>query len=227
MGIRFNNDYVWVDTETTGLPDENPEHRVTEICVILTDAELNVKAEFETKIALDARGQELFPPELRAKMGYSDAEWAGAPPESKELWRNLLRLTEGATWSGQNPSFDITMVTNALTRVGLTYFNKREGKVVPDTNWQRRVYDTTTFCHSIMRDFDVRNDKGHPSASLQDIYPVLGLPELPKHRARSDLLKCMALYRIYVLEGYPQWKRRRRDEILATRETSPPEAVPV
>ncbi len=213
--MKYNDLMAWVDTETTGFPDEDPEHRITEVCVIVTDTQLTVVDEFETKIALDAVGQQLFPQELRDRMGYSDEEWKDAPPESAALWRRFLRLMDGTTWCGQNADFDEQIVLNALTRCSVTYFNRNAGKRLPDRNWQRRLYDTKAFAWSIMHDFDVRNAKGYQSASLQDVYPVLGLPELPKHRARSDLLKCHALYRIFVLEGYPAWKARRKAEIAA------------
>lgn len=188
---------VWLDTETTGLtPNAHPYHRIIEIGISVTDLDLNVIEEFETKIQLSPADRATASPEALRVNQYSDEEWAGAPLPNRDLWDRVDRLTAKRPIAGQNPTFDTGFLRAEFQRFGIT------------PRWHRRLYDTTTLAHHVMWTHDVRDARGQSTASLVPVYKALGGPELPEHRAMADVRRAQYLYRIFK-DGFGLWREKQ------------------
>lgn len=165
---------AWVDCETTGLNAET--NRIIDIAVVVTDPHLVVLDEFETKIKLTPADRAAFHPRAMEVNGYTDEEWSDAPPNSAEIWRRIDTMTRGLALYGQNVEFDAKFVSAEMRRYGVAPF------------WDRRRGDTALLS---MRVYHV---KQLANAKLETVYPALGGPALPPHRAKPDVLRAMWLY---------------------------------
>lgn len=165
---------AWVDTETTGLNEK--AHRIIDLCVILTDAHLNILEEYTTKIALTPIDRAAFEPVAMKINGYTDKEWVDAPQNSSNIWRKVKEMTDGREIYGQNVEFDEKFLRAEMARYGLR------------TGWGRRRGDTALLSMRVKHVFGTAN------AKLDTVYPTLGGPPLPAHRARPDVLRAMYLY---------------------------------
>lgn len=196
-GVDMSRTLVWIDTETSGLkPNTHPFHRVIEIAVSVTDVDLNIIEEFETKIRLSAVDRANASPKALEVNHYTDEEWADAVEPSRSLWQKVLSMTKDRAFAGQNPKFDEQFLVAELQRFGLA------------SNWMRRLYDTTTLAHHIMWAHDVKGDNGQLTASLVPVYKALGAPELPEHRAMADVKRAQYLYRIFK-DGFYLWQEKQ------------------
>lgn len=173
-------EFAWVDTETSGLDPQ--QHRVLEIAVVVTDQDLNDVDVFESKIKLSPGDRAAATPKALEVNGYNDAEWADAPPSSRELWSRVQSMTTRRNFAGQNPLFDEGFLRAELGRWGLKGY------------WFRRLLDTQSFGQIIGRSHNLRNANNVITNSLVPIYDALGGPKLPEHRAMGDVRRSIFVY---------------------------------
>lgn len=175
------DELAWVDTETTGL--DAKKHRVIEIAIVITDAELVEKDAFESKIWLSPEDRLIAEPIALEVNKYNEEEWKDAPKSSRELWKKVFEMTRGRNFSGQNPEFDTNFVAAEMFRYGITR-----------TGWFRRLLDTQPFGQIVGRQHNLRTAKGAITNSLIPIYNALGGPPLPEHRAMGDIRRAIYIY---------------------------------
>lgn len=191
-----------VDTETTGL--DPLKHRVIEVAVQLATlnasglhCEGNVQV-FRQRVELSDSNYELEAIKIN---GYRDShpDWADAPSaydseiahttywyKAAYQWRDIVAMTAGRTMCAQGNPFDSNFIESELAAIKNS--NPSEfADLVPA--WDKRWVDTRTLC---AYEF-VHIDRPLKSFSLHEIYDATGGPELPSHRAESDVRRCLWL----------------------------------
>ena len=180
----------WFDTETTHL--DKRKGRIIEIAATITDVDLTPTGKvFETKIALPPNYLEGMVEEdadntrqALAKNGYNDAEWAGAPEETRELWERFRDFSEGCTMAGQN-----------IMAFDLPWVEYRMGLFDVSPTWStRRFIDTEPDCIRLAEILNVRYESGVKTCSLGYVYRALGGPPVRAHRAMADVGMAQHVY---------------------------------
>lgn len=176
-------DLVHIDVETNGL--DHKQFRVIEVAAVRLlakpnpDGDFVVLDQYETKIKMSPGQRAIAQPRALEVNGYTDEEWADAPPDSPEIWQKIQAFTKDAVLVGQNVGFDQDHILAEMTFYGLKPL------------WQRRFVDLQAYSFMIAEEF------GLSFWGLQDAYAAIAPngPHYPSHRAMADVQRGMAIYK--------------------------------
>lgn len=196
-----------IDTETTGLPrarvsdgsDDFSEVYATEVAILLLNDEYEETSRHLFKFRLSDEMLANASPDMKKALeinGYDhslEGSWGAAPimgtPLAKSEWANIAVLLRKRTLVAQNVSFDAGVLKAELLR------NRLCTEV--SFPWTRRVFDILGLCQFLRLHYDIRNKQGWSSASIQDVYPALGGPEMEAHRAMADAERIIYILKVF------------------------------
>lgn len=196
-----------VDTETTGLPrsrvsdgsDDFSEVRATEVAILLLTDRYEETSRHVFKFRLSDEMYNNASPDMKKALeinGYDhslEGPWGKAPimgtPQAANQWRNIAVLLRKRTLVAQNVAFDAGVLKAELLRYQLC--------TEVSFPWTRRVFDVLGLCQFLRLHYDIRNAKGWSSASIQDVYPAMGGPEMEAHRAMADAERIIYILKVF------------------------------
>ncbi len=160
--------YAIIDVETTGGTPYNS--RITDISIFLTDG-TRVIDEFSSLV-----NPEMQIPSFITELTGIDNDMVAGAPTFDEIARNILDITENATFVAHNVNFDYGMIKGEFQRY--------------QYNFEREKLCTVRLARSWI--------PGHSSYGLGRICQDLGIPINGRHRARGDAEATVELFhRIY------------------------------
>jgi len=160
--------YAIVDIETTGGSPRN--HRITEIAVLLHDGNRIVR-EFSTLVYPECR----IPYHISSLTGITD-EMVAKAPRFCEIARELVELTEGASFVAHNVNFDYGFVQHEFSRLGYDY--------------RRNKLCTVSLSRKLI--------PGHRSYSLGRLCEDLNIHINGRHRALGDAMATAVLFELLI-----------------------------
>lgn len=176
---------AFIDVETTGL--DPLEHELLEVAVILTQPDLTIEAQFDSKVY--PRHLDTALPEALELVGYSGEEWQDAPLVH-EVLETLQSLLEGRMLAGHNVAFD-----EAFLRAAWDEYGRR-----PQMDYHR--LDTASLAWPL---WSLGLIEG---VSLHQVCQYLGIEQPRAHRAlddaRASLEAARQLRRAMVFGGSPE-----------------------
>lgn len=156
--------FAIIDIETTG--GNSATSRITEVAIFLFDG-TKVIDEFTSLINPECP----IPPYITSLTGISDQMVAKAP-RFYEVARQIVEITEGATFVAHNVAFDYRFVQAEFKRLGYDYIRD-------------------TLCTVKLAR---KHIPGYPSYSLGNICANLGISINGRHRAAGDALATVKLF---------------------------------
>jgi len=165
---------VFIDLETSGL--DFLRHEILEIgCLVVDPQTLEVKKEFEVKVKPESLAK--ADPEALRMIGYSITGWRRAK-SLKTALKELNRLAPGGMFVGWNISFDRPFLEKAAREKGII--------LDFDYHW----LDVMSIAYErFLKEKKVNRFR------LNFICEFLGIPRGRSHRAMSDTVAVLAVYR--------------------------------
>ena len=174
LGKKFRH---YVDTETTGLDDEQDE--LLEVAIVTEEVhpEDPYRAMPPTFWAQKIKPVNPVPPEAARINGYTPELWADSVPFTVDLARTIGDKLKGGILIGHSISFDIGFLTSAFRRVGAK------------PKFSHRNIDTIALAYDrwgIEGDID--------QLSLDYLRTFLGIPPCTPHNALTDAMDCRTVF---------------------------------
>ena len=176
--------FAIIDIETTG--GNSATSRITEVAIFLFDG-TKIIDEFTSLINPECH----IPPYITSLTGISNQMVANAP-RFHEVARQIVEITEGATFVAHNVPFDYRFIQTEFKRLGYDYIRD-------------------TLCTVKL---SRKHIPGYPSYSLGNICANLGISINGRHRAAGDALATVKLFE-KILAASPNLMNEQQ-EILQT-----------
>lgn len=173
---------VFLDTETTGLP-ENPHAEVIEIAVVDLEGEVLMNTKVRPVYLKEALEYDEEGTNIALKInGYNEEAWKDAPTFA-ELVPQIVEVFKYKAIVGQNPNFDRTMMVRGLEKAGA----EKAYRIL-----SRHVIDTTTLAWEHLAPCGLNR------LNLDAICTFLGinLDRTERHGALADVQACREAYRM-------------------------------
>lgn len=163
----------FVDTETTGLIDKNPDAEITEIaCVTWQDGNIEtlLHERVKPKKPFDLAEVQKY------NKSYDPALWADAEGWDVHSSKHVAGLFEGVLFAGSNPEFDKRMIEVECFRTGQ-----------PRPGWHHRMMNT---CALGMPLWIMGETNGSGLGHLTEYFGI-------KHEAHTALGDCLAAIKVW------------------------------
>lgn len=173
--LASDTPFVVVDTETTGLPDENPDAQIVEIGIVGRDGQVLLQSLIKPDMPM--------PAEASAHNGITDADLADAPPLS-EVWPRIVEILSTHRIYCYNVRFDREIILSSAARFDLE---------IPE------VLEKSSHWHCMMLDYALYHGEWSSyweNWKYQDLYTAcrkLGVAGSDFHRAVGDALNTLGV----------------------------------
>lgn len=178
--------FVAFDLETTGI--HTAIHRIVEIGAVKFHWEHGIIDEYETLV----NPERSMPPEVIKVHGITD-QMVKDQPLLKECLPEFLSFISDSILLAHNAPFDLGFISYAMNALELE-------------QPENLVIDTCSLSRSLI--------KNTPNHKLQTLVQMLKLENLQAHRAKTDSIACLEVFK-YCVEKLPSGKQTALNEIFS------------